>query len=297
MSKISDLTRFIFKVEYNKKDTIIFPATISEAINGLIREEKVRYKVYMLYFIKGEYRWNYIAIDHYEKSQEDFNYDNIYFTEHGKRIAILHKTLRLEVLDSYMSRLKCDKLDESQNISRILLYLSHTRPSSSIKFNETYMLTYRLTSDSLNKSIKDVVYRFIKYLNKNGTEQTLNNLYVLIDNVKIFPYRLLTTYRDYHTCVYDPVVKFETVNPVIDSIYNSLMYLNISMGDHFTKPFNHTVSRQLNGTADSPDFTIVKRRIFSSILVDMYDFKAVKNIKGAVVYTKDCLLRIVNAKG
>jgi hypothetical protein len=107
--------------------------------------------------------------------------------------------------------------------------------------------------------------------------------------------KLIAIYDEYHTGAYDPVFKFNTINPVIDTLYSSLFYLNMSL-DCGYRSHDHVIYKQLNAIEFDYDLKFIKRRLSDKMNVNMYEVKGMKHIDGTIVYTKDCLLRIINAK-
>lgn len=287
MALLPDLTKFIFKVMYSRQNTIIIPCTFSELEDGLRFSKK--YKIYILTYQNFTFNWVLI----HELKKVETKLENIFFDINGKRLSILPRKYTIEVLKSHGDIFKVDKLDPKYNRSRLLLYFMHTRKDCKIKFISRTGSVFDFNRINNNQSLRDIISKTLRFIHNN--DQSIFRIHLLFNDMDINLDKLIAIYNEYHTGVYDPVFKFNTINPVIDTLYSSLFYLN-AFFDCSYRSHDHTIYKQLNAIEFDCEFKFIRRKLPDKIDVNMYEVKGMKHIDGAIVYTKDCLLRIINAK-
>jgi hypothetical protein len=293
MAMLPDLTKFIFKVVYDK-DEIIFPSTLGNLYSKFRYERYLLYKVHILKYTNSGFIWVPINMN-FDIIKGDSSMSNMYFDMYGKRISIVKRPLDLEILQSTTPlQLKKPTLD---SLSKLIFYFYCTKPPSKLQLMSTRKIhqIFDFNKANCDRSLSVIlvkILRFIKWCYKE-TPDVVFRARILCGKMSFDLDKLITYYNEY--CEYeDPLIKYNMINPIIDSVHTSLIYLNIDNSNR--KPHYSTVYKQLNGDVFENEYKFVKKMKLPLVDINMYQIKGINSINGLVVYTKDCLLRMINAK-
>lgn len=294
MVYLPDNTMFIFRIIYNKNDTIIFPSTLSNLVNRLLSNKvEFTYNVHMLLF-KDEFKWVPIGINWQTRSnivKASGLVNSIVMDQYGNRVTFLQRKHTVSLFDSYGKTFPQTELNDFSDRTRMLLYFYHTHfdkckvrihghTHAIIKYNSMFK------SHTMDRCIRPLISLMCR------KHEVPLDISITIKNTEIDIDYIASLYRSHQSETIDNIFLYETVAPIIDSIYSSLLYMNIYSSENIGSSCN--VYRQLHGLHIINRFKFKKRKLDRSMNIGMYEIKKLKSVDGVIIYTKDGLLRINN---